>query len=341
MKTRTSRFIRPITSLALCLVLLNTFVLSSRAAEPIKATLLSSQRIWGGAKHNAFTDLARFNNQWFCVFREGTAHVSPDGAIRVLKSADGTNWASAAHVTFPKGDLRDPKIIVTPGPKLMLIAAAAFRSDKSVRHQTYRWFSKDGQHWGEPTAIGEPDIWLWRVAWNQSTAFGIGYATDNEKFVRLYTSPDGTEFKPLVPALFEEGYPNETGLIFPTPDTAICLLRRDGSLASAQLGTSQAPFTHWNWKDLGTKIGGPALLHLPGNHLVAVVRLYEPQARTALVTVDTQKARLHELLSLPSGGDTSYAGMVWHQEKLWTSYYSSHEGKTQIYLAQIQLALPD
>ena len=42
------------------------------------------------------------------------------------------------------------------------------------------------------------------------------------------------------------------------------------------------------------------------------------------------------VLKLPSGGDTSYPGMVWHQGLLWISYYSSHEGKTNIYLAKIR-----
>jgi hypothetical protein len=43
------------------------------------------------------------------------------------------------------------------------------------------------------------------------------------------------------------------------------------------------------------------------------------------------------VLELPSGGDTSYPGMVWHEGILWMSYYSSHEGKTSIYLARIRL----
>ena len=42
-------------------------------------------------------------------------------------------------------------------------------------------------------------------------------------------------------------------------------------------------------------------------------------------------------LKLPSSGDTSYAGMVWHDERLWVSYYSSHEGKTSIYVAKVKL----
>ncbi|MEJ7592590.1 MAG: hypothetical protein WKF77_13640 [Planctomycetaceae bacterium] len=44
-----------------------------------------------------------------------------------------------------------------------------------------------------------------------------------------------------------------------------------------------------------------------------------------------------ECLELPSGGDTSYAGMVLHDGLLWVSYYSSHEEKTCIYLAKVKL----
>jgi len=43
------------------------------------------------------------------------------------------------------------------------------------------------------------------------------------------------------------------------------------------------------------------------------------------------------LTKLPSGGDTSYPGMVWHNNMLYISYYSSHEGKTSIYLAKIKI----
>jgi hypothetical protein len=42
-------------------------------------------------------------------------------------------------------------------------------------------------------------------------------------------------------------------------------------------------------------------------------------------------------LVLPSGGDTSYAGMVWRENLLWLSYYSSHEDHASIYLAQLRL----
>src|SRR5688500_7815387 len=84
--------------------------------------LVEVRKISDRAPHSAFTDLVRFKGRWYCVFREGKAHVSPDGAIRVLTSADGKAWESAALLTSKTADLRDPKITVTPDGKLHLSA---------------------------------------------------------------------------------------------------------------------------------------------------------------------------------------------------------------------------
>ncbi|MBI3468200.1 MAG: hypothetical protein HY000_34785, partial [Planctomycetes bacterium] len=70
--------------------------------------------------------------------------------------------------------------------------------------------------------------------------------------------------------------------------------------------------------------------------LVAAVRLYDGKVRTSLCWVDPEAGKLDECLTLPWGGDTSYAGLVWHDDLLWVSYYSSHEGRTSIYLAKVR-----
>ena len=58
------------------------------------------------------------------------------------------------------------------------------------------------------------------------------------------------------------------------------------------------------------------------------------------ITLDVEDgARIlnSEKVTLPSGGDNSYPGLVWHGGQLWVSYYSSHEGKTSIYLARVEV----
>lgn len=302
--------------------------------------IIEVQKIWDKAPHNAFTDLIWHNDRFFCVFREGTKHASPDGALRVITSKDGEHWESAALITSPDSDLRDAKITVTPENKLMLSGAEALH-DKSVQsHQSLVWFSDDGYNWSEKNKIGDPDFWLWRTTWHNNMAYNFGYACGETKSLRLYESTDGKNFKTIVENMNIEGYPNETSIVF-SGDTAYCLLRCDGENKSGLLGISLPPYTTWNWKDLGVRIGGPQMILLPDGRLLAAVRLYggesRSQARTSLCRINPQTGKLTEALQLPSGGDTSYAGMVWHRNMLWVSYYSSHEEKTSIYLAKVKL----
>lgn len=158
----------------------------------------------------------------------------------------------------------------------------------------------------------------------------------------MYKSKDGKNFETLVERLFDVGYPNETSVIF-EGDTAYCLLRRDGNENGANtglLGVSKAPFTKWEWKDTGTRIGGPHMIRLPDGRYLAAVRLYDQPVRTSLCWLDPATGKLTEFLMLPSGGDTSYAGLVLHESQIWVSYYSSHEGKTSIYLSKVAIPPP-
>jgi hypothetical protein len=257
--------------------------------------------------------------------------------LRVIVSPDGQTWSSAALITAPNADLRDAKIAVTPDGRLMLSGAAALHQPAAMRHQSMVWFSRDGKEWGDGIPVGDPNLWLWRVTWRRNRAYGVGYSTVSPQFARLYSSRDGKRFETLVENFFDQGYPNETSMLFLRDGTALCLLRRDGRPNSAQIGPAKPPYTEWTWKDLGVRFGGPHMLRLPDGRFVAAGRLYDQKVRTALCWLDPEAGTLTEFLSLPSGGDTSYPGLVFHDGLLWVSYYSSHEGKTSIYLAKVKL----
>ena len=307
-------------------------------ADPRPPELLEVRRIWDRAKHNAFTDLVRFQDRWICVFREGDSHASGDGRLRVITSTNGTNWTSAALIERPGTDLRDAKITVTPDGELMLSGAAAHPAPSPFRHQSLTWFSADATTWSEAHEVADRDHWLWRTTWRGDTAYGIGYGTQaNRGVLRLYRSRDGKVFQTLVPDMLEDSYPNETSILFRENGTAHCLLRRDGARKTAMLGVAQPPYRDWTWRDLGLRIGGPHMIGLPDGRTIAAVRLYDGGARTSLCWLDPEAGTLRECLKLPSGGDTSYAGLVWHEDRLWVSYYSSHEKPTAVYLATVAI----
>ena len=301
--------------------LLDAAMTASAPEKEKPMELIEARKIWDKAPHNAFTDLIRFQDRWFCVFREGQNHASSDGALRVITSPDGEKWESAALFTSTNSDLRDAKITVTPDGQLMLWVQA----DQSVV-----WFSKDGYTWSDMNKTGRH--WLWRVTWHKGTAYGVSYGGG---VVRLYSSKDGKTFDTLVDRLFAVGKPNEASLVFDS-DTMYCLLRREGG--PGLLGVSQPPYTEWEWKDTGAHFGGPHMIRLPDGRFVAAVRLWVGgPTRTSLCWINPQSGKLSESLRLPSGGDTSYAGLVLHDSLLWVSYYSSHEGKTAIYLAKVKV----
>ncbi|GIJ76868.1 hypothetical protein SAMN05443287_104419 [Micromonospora phaseoli] len=304
-------------------------------SRPATTELRALHRIGDTAPHSAFTDLVRHAGAWFCAFRQGRSHLSDDGVLRVLTSSDGRSWRTAAVLGQPGADLRDPRFVVRPDGRLQLLAAAATGMPK--RFRTVAALSDDGHRWDEPRPVGEADVWVWQAAWRDDVMYGVGYATREPRFARLYRSEDGLDLRPVVRTLFSGGYPNESGLAFDPDGTATCLLRRDGGTATAQLGRARPPYREWTWTDLGVRVGGPALHRLPDGSLVAGVRLHDGRVRTAICAVDVARGRLRELLALPSGGDCGYPGLAWHDDRLHVSYYSSHEGRSHVYLAQVDL----
>lgn len=311
-----------------------------RSEPETKPILVDCRRIWDKARHNAFTDLLRHRNRWYCVFREGSAHVSPDGALRVIVSEDGQEWKSLALISSPRFDLRDAKLTKTPDGRLMLNGAGMI-ADAEVRYYSMVWFSDDdGLTWSEGKQIGDPGFWLWRTQWHDGKAYSMGYSTlrdRSQRTLRLYRSEDGAEFETLVKQLSAPAGCGEDTILFLEDQSALCLLRHETGNRMAQLGTSRPPYTDWSWRDLNLRIGGPNMIRLPDGRILAATRLYSGRTRTSLSWLDPANGKLTEVLELPSGGDTSYPGLVLHDGLLWVSYYSSHEEKTSIYLARVRI----
>ena len=125
------------------------FASLSTAAEP---EIVSNVKIWDQGKHNAFTDLIRWKDQWYCTFREADAHIGGDGVIRVLTSKDGNTWTSIAGITEKGIDLRDPKFSLTPDDRLMIVAGGSIYEGRVLKGRQPRvMFSKDGSNWTAPS----------------------------------------------------------------------------------------------------------------------------------------------------------------------------------------------
>ena len=321
------------------------------------AEIESVAMIWEAGEHNAFTDLTRWRGKWYITFREAEGHVGGDGKIRVLESSDGVKWDSAALIGETGIDLRDPKFSITPDDRLMIVCGGSVYEGKVLKGRQPRvTFSQDAREWTPPQRVLNEGEWLWRVTWHDGVAYGASYNAAQrtsaaaqeaakssapvesgpaEWKLKLFASRDGVKYE-LRTHFDVPGHPNETTLRFLSDGRMVAQVRREGGDKQAWIGNSPAPYTQWEYAPAGQRIGGPNFIVLPRDEMWAVGRKYEPAAHTVLAKFTTKS--YEPVLNFPSGGDTSYAGLVWHEDRLWVSYYSSHEAKkSRIYFAKVKL----
>ena len=316
------------------------------ASVPLEVEVVEVNKIWDNDPHSAFTDLTFWNDTFYCAFRVGRGHVSTDGKIRILESKDANNWQQAALIYLNGFDLRDAHLSVTPDNRLMLIGGAAPRKkdNQSAPTGSFVSFSNDGKQWITPKIVVLPGRWLWCVTWYKGKAYGVSYtAGKGPRYLELLTSNDGINYQSLVPKLLEQGSPSEVTLRFDTDGTCYAIIRRDRHGAdpyTALLGISKPNYKQWQFKDLGEDFngfGGPNLIKIPSGHWIAAGRMHQGGSHTALTYIDVKNDTMTKLTKLPSGRDTSYPGLLWHNDMLYVSYYSGHEGKTSIYLAKVKI----
>ena len=322
----TQKFVIPL------LVFGNLLGSSIESAEP---ELIEVRKIWDQATHSAFTDLIRFQGRWLCCFREATTHASKDGTIRIIESADGEKWVSTGHLVEKGTDLRDPKLSLDPKGRLVLIMGASrHRGDTYLTRSPRVSFSGDSRRWTAPRKLLAEDHWLWRITWHKGIAYSVsklGEGRDPRRGM-LYKSTDCIDWEYITEFRLPDNTWNasETTLRFMPDGERIALTRPEW------IGRSRPPYTDWSWTKIPHRMGGPNFIRLPSGQMWAGARLYLPGgSKTGLIRMTATS--YEPVLQLPSGGDTSYPGMVWHEGILWMSYYSSHEGKTSIYLARIRL----
>ncbi len=330
-----------------CLTAFNGAVSEEVTAE--QKYVMWVQRIWDQAEHNAFTDLVKFQDRYYCTFREGSGHIPGlNGSIRVIESDDAQNWRSTALLAEAGVDLRDPKISVTPDGRLCVNMGGSFyRGKERWKMESRVSFSdREGRAFSAPQPALAPESvrtdmdWLWRITWHEGTAWGAIQqvpADGSARSLQLVRSGDAVTWEQA--HTFAVTAPSETTLRFLKDGRMMALIRRSGPSPSVGwVGLSKPPFSEWSYKELDRPLGGPNVVALPGGSWLAATR--DSGKRTLIAKLDPETAALTPLVHLPSGGDASYVGLVVEPEqgRVLASYYSSHEGRTSIYLAALWLA---
>lgn len=336
--------------------LLYTNITAAQTREPRSFSALKTRMIWDGAKHNAFTDLIRYRNKFYCTFRESARHVpgskEENGNIRVLVSQDGENWTSFAVLSKEGFDLRDPNFSVTAEGRLMiLMGGSVYEEGRLLKMQNHVSFlDQQVKVFSSPEPIiMDPQIqsdhnWLWHLAWQGTAGYGVIYQkvgdADGRKLYLVKTE-DGRNYS-LVTQLDQDELSNETAVHFLADGTMMLAVRRDAVRKNSlkptgTIGYSKPPYKSWQWEDAGIRLGGPELVTLPGRQLLLGTRAFQDNKPYTSIFYQEPSGAFRQLFTLISGGDNSYPGMWVSRNKLWVSYYSSHEGKARIYLSVIPL----
>lgn len=306
------------------------------------------QMLWQSSHHNAFTDLIYYREAWYCVFREGSTHMSYDGQIVVLYSTDTQNWQEHSRLAWQGGDLRDPKLSVSPNNHLIMTAGIrwAVYSTEASRLYSVGWsLDQSKEAWSLPIIdkTGE-GTWRWATTWHHGLAYSVGHSGHDQQGC-LYRSEDGLNWQVCVSPFFPDSkvFTNESSLVSDN-ETLWCLTRRDAAGgAKAILGSAASTLDHWRWQTLPVSIGGPKLLQLSNGEWVMAVRRINYKrwtAKTVLYKLNPKKNVIKHWQTLPSSGDTSYPGLVEYNGQLHVSYYSTDvAGQTLILLAVLPLKI--
>ncbi|GMW01420.1 MAG: hypothetical protein AMXMBFR84_25570 [Candidatus Hydrogenedentota bacterium] len=339
------------TSLCLCILLISFLAVAAFA----EATLDWSVRVTHHERHNAFTDLVYWKGQYYLGFRHGESHASGDGEIRILRSDDLKAWSPCGRIKT-LGDDRDAHfaptedtlylyfgtwdLLHTDGPELV--------ERKSVK--SFVTSTTDGEKWSKPVGIYKAGWWVWRVRYHDGKFYGLAYTAVRPKpEVRetlLLVSDNGAAFS-LVSSITKDRLPTESDMLFEADGSISVVTRMEDTVNEAFLFRSNPERTSWTGSTLGQVIHSPVVVRWSDRVFVSGRGKSNGGFNTSLWEIKDGKANL--LLTLPSGGDTSYPGLIpdpsaegGSTPRFFVSWYSQHETRSEdrpsesdIYVGQI------
>lgn len=342
----------------------------NRAETPI----CSLRRLVHDGNHNAFTDLIRWRDELYLTYRRSSGHAQCNGDIVLMRSDDGEDWESqdtalqSSH-SFYEGHM------APLGDRLCMFSGGFQRGgtlDKMTMKE-YVSFSDDGREWSEPRVIYKPLWRFWRpinhdgalyaaaYIWDRTMRHPLGRIPREAWRVMLLRSEDGLDWQ-------------DVGLISENEGGGECALHidEDGSMkAYIRCGdqphhliikSSEPPFTHWGEAiTMGQIVQGQNIKKVDGRLFMAgrfkagndrLSTVFEPREAIRTKVWVHEEGHWVDYVTMPSGGDTSYPGIVpIGDNRMLMSYYSQHEylnkdgfkdseSASDIFLAVLRTDLP-
>ena len=198
--------------------------------------------------------------------------------------------------------------------------------------------------------------WFFRLTWSGDTGYVAanicganpltGTVNIRERKLIIFKTTDGMNFEQVSGNFAPFPQACEATIRFKEDKSMAIVIRNNkkgDDFRSGMFAFSKPPYKEFRYIRIGHSLNGQNLLQLGTNTWLVGTResdFERPEGRegssTVLITID-EDGIYKRIFELPSGGDASYPGFLIYQDKLWISYYSSHEGTTAIYLSIIPL----
>jgi hypothetical protein len=290
-------------------------------------------------RHNSNTDLIHWNGLYYLVHASAPYHfASDDCRLKLWTSPDCRTWKMLREFYVPGEDIRDPKFAPIAGR--LFLYTLKNKEFSAEPYSTQFTYTEEGVNWQPLRDIG-PEGWIfWRPKTRDGRVWYMpAYWHEHGKSI-LLTSRNGQQWTEV--SVIHEGNRNDETDIEFLPDGRLLATARleesDSYFGDAEartlLAVAEPPYTQWSkTSSYLTRLDGPCLFNYEGQ--VYAVGRYHPdkpsvvnrvggilgRKRTSLFRV--QPDGMEWLSDLPSGGDTSYAGVARQGDDLYVSYYTS------------------
>jgi hypothetical protein len=342
------------------ILILSAAYLAASFCASANATIDWQVTVYADGAHNAFTDLMRWKEYYYLGFRHGESHMSMDGEIRVMRSADLKAWESCGTIdTF--GDDRDAHFVATDDTLYLytgvwdLVHAKDHGTPDRGSVRSHFATTQDGVKWSKVRGVYDSGFWLWRVSRHDEAFYSAAYTAVRPKpdvrETRLLRSTDGLEWS-LVSLVTDKRLCGEADLLW-RPDGKVWLFSRaNDEQGDSVWFESDAAMKTWTARDVGVAVHSPVFATWNDRVFVSG-RDYNKKSGSTTKIWEIKEEKLEEVITLPSGGDTGYSGLLADPTTLegtapalFISWYSQHETKTapggnknaaNIYVARVVL----
>ncbi len=314
------------------------------AQEGTGAKLEWMQKVYGDGRHNAFTDLAYWRDRYYVCFRHGASHGSVDGEIRIMRSGDLKAWEPCGRLNT-LGDDRDPHFTVTD--ETLYVYFGVWDLDHQPgsrpvgRGSVRSGFasSRNGTTWSKVKAVYEPGFWLWRVRHHDGAFYSLAYTAHRPKpavrEVRLLCSDNGLTWD-AISTVTNKRDSGESDIWFNPDGSVWCVLRTGERPGHGWIHRSDSARRKWTDVDTGQLIHSPVIANWKDRFFVSGRGRAEGKGYVTKIweLIDDKAV---ELITLPSGGDTAYPGLIVDRASLaegqppalFVSWYSQHDKESE------------